>query len=234
MYTHFLLYSSSFLLTAKLSLFSALIGQFTTTTNVNAISLSNFILFLTFSAPLKVQITGFPVTATAAVAPTTTANVLRVDLGQRLMLNCSVLGGGNPPPKSIEWLHNGRVVVAPVLPSAGTTGSSAQTAPRIRLLSADVLHIARVVHGDSGSIFQCHVRNDFESAQAAVQLKLMMGRGGNQEDFGEQQKSKEEDEEEEEEEVNREVTAWQSRRLTGKDRHRSERDSGKENCYLKL
>ncbi len=178
-------------------------------------------------------------TATAAVATTTTtANVLRVDLGQRLMLNCSVLGGGgsqSPPPKSIEWLHNGRVVVvAPGLPSTGTTGSSAQTAPRIRLLSADVLHIARVVHGDSGSIFQCHVRNDFESAQAAVQLKLMMGRGGNQEDFGEQQKSKEEEEEEEEEEVNREVTAWQSRRLAGKDRHRSERDSGKENCYLKL
>ena len=194
-----------------------------------------------FSAPLKVQITGFPVTATAAVAPTTTANVLRVDLGQRLMLNCSVLGGGgsqSPPPKSIEWLHNGRVVVAPVLPSAGTTGSSAQSSavpPRIRLLSADVLHIARVVHGDSGSIFQCHVRNDFESAQAAVQLKLMSGRGGNQEDFGEQQKSKEEEEEEEEEEeVNREVTAWQSRRLAGKDRHRSERDSGKGNCYLKL
>ncbi|KAH9406242.1 hypothetical protein TYRP_013848, partial [Tyrophagus putrescentiae] len=135
---------------------------------------------LVVRAPLKVQITGFPVTATAAVATTTTANVLRVDLGQRLMLNCSVLGGGgsqSPPPKSIEWLHNGRVVVvAPVLPSAGTTGSSAQSSavpPRIRLLSADVLHIARVVHGDSGSIFQCHVRNDFESAQAAVQLKLL-------------------------------------------------------------
>lgn len=96
------------------------------------------------AAPLNVQI-GRP--------------LIQVDLGQPLTLNCTVTGG---PVKSMEWLHNGRPI------SAISTGPLSL---RIRLLSREVLHIAKVTRADRG-MYQCVAFNDYDSAQAQTQLEL--------------------------------------------------------------
>lgn len=84
-----------------------------------------------------------------------------MDLGHSLTLTCNVSGG---PIKSIEWMHNGHPI------SSIITGGSSLPG-RVRLLSREVLHIDRLARADQG-IYQCLVYNDFDSAQAQVQVVL--------------------------------------------------------------
>lgn len=113
-------------------------------------------------APLNVQI-GLP--------------IIRVELGHSLTLNCTVTGG---PIKSIEWLHNGRPISSAVgvgVAMGGGSGNSGAattttlTGFRVRLISREVLHIAKVTRADKG-MYQCIAFNDFDSAQAQIQLEL--------------------------------------------------------------
>ncbi|KAH7636186.1 mdscam3 [Dermatophagoides farinae] len=129
-------------------------------------------------SPLNVQI-GLP--------------IIRIELGNSLTLNCTVSGG---PIKAIEWLHNGRPISNMLASSngvglssssssslsssgIGTIGSSSSSSSggnvgggfRIRLISREVLHISKVTRNDRG-MYQCVAFNDFDSAQAQVQLQL--------------------------------------------------------------
>lgn len=155
--------------------------------------------------------------ATSEVA----TNLLKVKLGQRLTLNCSV--AGSPLPKSIEWLHNGRVLLGSSSQLSGGSSLNSQQ-PRIGLLSQEVLHINKVTHSDSGSIFQCYVRSDYESAQANVQLKVI----SDENEADSQEDSKE----------NENLPSWhhQQKRLGkfSKGGHRSERDSGLFVTFIKI
>nr|XP_027200228.1 Down syndrome cell adhesion molecule-like protein Dscam2 isoform X2 [Dermatophagoides pteronyssinus] len=121
-------------------------------------------------SPLNVQI-GLP--------------IIRIELGHSLTLNCTVSGG---PIKAIEWLHNGRPISNMLTSSNGGGTSSTSTGIgaissssssssngsggfRIRLISREVLHISKVTRTDHG-MYQCVAFNDFDSAQAQVQLQL--------------------------------------------------------------
>lgn len=75
------------------------------------------------------------------------------DVGKSATLNCSYSGY---PIVSLDWVHNGQAIV---------------TNARVRLLSREVLHIARVERGDRG-MYQCVVSNDLDSVQATAQLNL--------------------------------------------------------------
>lgn len=85
---------------------------------------------------------------------------LLVDLGHSLTLNCNVSGG---PIKAVEWMHNGHPI------SSISGGSSLPV--HVRLLSRDVLYIERLARSDQG-LYQCLAYNDFDSAQAQVQVVL--------------------------------------------------------------
>lgn len=109
----------------------------------------------------------------------------------------------------------------------GGSLSSLQQQPRIRLLSKAELHINKVTHSDSGSIFQCYVSSDFESAQASLQLRLLSEGEGEIENESESNADSQEDSKEMGSE------SWHhhshQQRLRGKlsqGGHRSERDSG--------
>lgn len=118
--------------------------------------------------------------------------IIRIELGHSLTLNCTVSGG---PIKAIEWLHNGLPISNMLTSSNGGGTSSTSTGIgaissssssssngsggfRIRLISREVLHISKVTRTDHG-MYQCVAFNDFDSAQAQVQLQL----GGKFSDF---------------------------------------------------
>lgn len=107
------------------------------------------------TAPLKVHLVGIP--------------IVRIEMGHPLTLNCTVRGG---PVKSIEWLHNGRPISF-----INSDGS------RVRLLSREVLYIGKVTPTDRG-MYQCIAENQFESAQAQVQLELANVKANFQEEPG--------------------------------------------------
>lgn len=94
-------------------------------------------------------------------------SIVRIEMGHPLTLNCTVRGG---PVKSIEWLHNGRPINF-----INSDGS------RVRLLSREVLYIGKVTHTDRG-MYQCIAENQFESAQAQVQLELVNVKANYQEE----------------------------------------------------
>ncbi|XP_023231571.1 Down syndrome cell adhesion molecule-like protein Dscam2, partial [Centruroides sculpturatus] len=73
--------------------------------------------------------------------------------GEDIVLNCNVSGS---PIISVSWLKDQHHLVSD---------------HRIRLSTATTLHIAAFQRKDSG-IYQCYVENDWESAQAAIQLDL--------------------------------------------------------------
>ena len=81
-------------------------------------------------------------------------------MGHSLTLNCTVTGG---PIKSIDWLHNGRLLNA----VSSDNGSEL----RVRFLSREMLHIRNLARIDKG-IYQCIAYNDVDSALSQVQLEL--------------------------------------------------------------
>jgi len=82
---------------------------------------------------------------------------LTVDLGKNAEFTCTA--SGEPLPSSIVWLKDGTIL---------RTGSSAG---RVRFLSQNRIIISGVVREDQG-IYQCVVKNDYETGQQAAQLRL--------------------------------------------------------------
>nr|ASU04349.1 Dscam7 [Mesobuthus martensii] len=91
------------------------------------------------------------VRGTLKVAIESTRRIVRS--GEDIVLNCNVSGS---PIISVSWLKDQHHLVSD---------------HRVRLSTATTLHIAAFQRKDSG-IYQCYVENDWESAQAAIQLDL--------------------------------------------------------------
>lgn len=85
-----------------------------------------------------------------------------VDVGKEAIFRCRILGF---PVDSVRWTRNGRTIQAP-----GNGGGSGGGG-RIALLTKEMLRIESVTSGDKG-VYQCHVANELDGAQAAAQLAI--------------------------------------------------------------
>jgi Down syndrome cell adhesion protein len=82
---------------------------------------------------------------------------LTVDLGKNAEFTCQA--SGEPQPGPVTWLKDGSVL------------RSGSGAGRVRFLSQNRIAINGVVREDQG-IYQCVVKNDYETGQKSAQLGL--------------------------------------------------------------
>ncbi|XP_026843877.1 Down syndrome cell adhesion molecule-like protein Dscam2 [Drosophila persimilis] len=90
---------------------------------------------------------------TSALSASIQPAVQTVSLGHTADLVCSVSGF---PTQNIIWMKD---------------GGTLRTGSRVRLLSNEHIHISSIVKEDKG-MYQCILKNDFESTQSSAELRL--------------------------------------------------------------